>query len=76
MPKNSTDTTDVLEADIMPKDWMQIRIEKNTAKDLDEVHVERKESYNDIIIRLIQFWRDHPKITEKWMDEQKKKEDE
>ena len=40
----------------MPKDWMQIRIERGTAADLDKIHIERREAYNDIIKRLIDYW--------------------
>ena len=75
MPQNTLNTH-ICETETdcpMPKDWMQIRIEKETSKGLDEVHIERKESYNDIIIRLIQFWKDHPKIVEKWIEEKSKK---
>ena len=43
----------------VPKDWIQIRIEKDTAKNLDEIHIERRESYNDIIRRLIDFWKEN-----------------
>jgi hypothetical protein len=55
MQLNPTNTESVPD-DSMPKTWMQIRIEKDTASALDKIHVERRESYNDIIIRLIEHW--------------------
>ncbi len=60
MPLKLTSTDDVNESP-MAKDWMQIRVEKKTASALDKIHVERRESYNDIILRLIEHWEaDHP----------------
>lgn len=40
----------------MAKEWLSIRIEKNTGKRLDAIHILRHESYNDIILRLIEHW--------------------
>ena len=55
MQTNTTDTQ-VMTDNPMPKDWMQIRIERDTAAALDKIHVERREAYNDIILRLIDYW--------------------
>lgn len=56
MPQNTT-SAEIVQDCPMPKDWMQIRIEKDTGKLLDEIHVARRESYNDIILRLIEYWK-------------------
>jgi hypothetical protein len=44
----------------MGKDWVQVRIERTTARELDDIHIERRESYNDIIKRLVKFWVNNP----------------
>jgi len=69
MPSNGTDTHDITDTPV-PKDWMQIRIEKETAAALDKIHIERRESYNDIIKRLIHFWQDNPDIVEPWVEKE------
>ncbi len=42
-----------------PVDWTSIRIEKEVARELDELHIERMESYNDIVKRLIRFFKEN-----------------
>lgn len=54
-----TQTAQNVNDSTMPKDWMQIRIERETAQSLDDIHIERRESYNDIIKRLVKFWEEH-----------------
>jgi hypothetical protein len=44
----------------MSKDWVQVRLERETTKILDDIHIERRESYNDIIKRLVKFWVNNP----------------
>jgi len=72
MPSIITDAQ-VLPDTPVPKDWMQIRIERETAASLDKIHIERREAYNDIIKRLLQFWQDNPEIVKDWKDKGRKK---
>jgi len=44
----------------MSKDWVQVRLERETTKLLDDIHIERRESFNDIIKRLVDFWVKNP----------------
>jgi hypothetical protein len=44
----------------MSKDWVQVRLERETTRLLDDVHIERRESFNDIIKRLVKFWINNP----------------
>jgi hypothetical protein len=44
----------------MSKDWVQVRLERETTKLLDDIHIERRESFNDIIKRLIDHWKKNP----------------
>ena len=51
---NTHDVPDML------KDWVQVRLERETTRLLDDVHIERRESFNDIIKRLVKFWINNP----------------
>ena len=44
----------------MSKDWVQVRLERATTQLLDDIHIERRESFNDIIKRLVDFWVKNP----------------
>ena len=44
----------------MSKDWVQVRLERETTRLLDDIHIERRESFNDIIKRLVKFWIENP----------------
>jgi hypothetical protein len=69
MPQNTTNTEEITDCP-MSKDWIQIRIERETAAELDKVHIERRESYNDIIRRLLQFWENNPDAVQEWKNKQ------
>lgn len=38
---------------------IQIRVEKETTDLLGELRIERRETYNDVIRRLVKFWNDN-----------------
>ena len=69
-----TPDANIVTDDSSVKEWLQIRIAKTTGQELDEIHIKRKESYDAIIRRLLQFWKEHEDIVTPWLEALEEKE--